>query len=713
MNERDEKKRREWVKNAAIVFLTIMLLLTFFSNTIMNYSLPEVATQYVQSGSITAKVRGTGNVEATDPYNVVVKGSRVISSVAVKQGDQVEKDQVLYYLEDSDSEELAAAEKELEDLELAYMKGLFGNNVSSEIISKVANGNTDGFAALQAKVTDMQNRLDAAEKRVKECQDALSNLSLQSTVNTNNAGVNTIDAENAVAQADFDLVNAQTSSGNAEKAFNDKIDAEKAKVTNEINELKRQIEDVQTLINNAGSVTNTTSNNSNININNNNSNGQGDNNSGTIIIDGVTVSNDKTTLLAEYREMRDDAAALRDAKLTERDEILNKIYEAAEDSDYNGSKNINELKAWIDANNDYESYRSLLEAYDRAQQDYDTADAQYNYAVQMISDAEKNLSGYDANVESLANLKNQLAAKEAELNNISAITYQPGDSVKSAQEKLNQAQKDLTDLTNANKQTSAAYQNQIANAEAALKNAQAVYDLLKEEQAEMNADINAELDLAKANKDIADKKVEIAKLRAESMGGAITAPVAGTVTSLTYKAGETTEPEETAAVIQVEGKGYTMTISVTNEQAKKVQVGDTAELQNAWYYDDAQVILSAIKPDPDKPGQNKLLEFSVSGSSIQAGQALNVSVGQRSAEYELVVPNSAVREDNNGKFILIVESKSSPLGNRYIATRVDVEVLASDDNNTAISAGLYGYEYVITTSTKPVEAGKQVRLNES
>ena len=42
-----------------------------------------------------------------------------------------------------------------------------------------------------------------------------------------------------------------------------------------------------------------------------------------------------------------------------------------------------------------------------------------------------------------------------------------------------------------------------------------------------------------------------------------------------------------------------------------------------------------------------------------------------------------------------------------------MDVIASDDNNTAISAGmLYGYEYVITTATKPVEAGKQVRLNE-
>ena len=32
MNEKETKKKREWVKNAAIVFLSIMLVLTFFSN---------------------------------------------------------------------------------------------------------------------------------------------------------------------------------------------------------------------------------------------------------------------------------------------------------------------------------------------------------------------------------------------------------------------------------------------------------------------------------------------------------------------------------------------------------------------------------------------------------------------------------------------------------------------------------------------------------
>lgn len=208
MNEKNAGKRREWVKNVAIIFLVILLILTFFSNTIMNYSLPEVATQYVQRGSITAKVRGTGNIEATDPYNVMVKESRVIASVAVKQGDQVEKDQVLYYLEETEIDELTKAEAELEDLKLSYMKGLFGSNVSPEVISKVANGNVDGFSALQAKVTDMQNRLDDAQARVKECQENLDKISLQSTLNTNNSSVSTISDELEKAQATTDLTNA-------------------------------------------------------------------------------------------------------------------------------------------------------------------------------------------------------------------------------------------------------------------------------------------------------------------------------------------------------------------------------------------------------------------------------------------------------------------------------------------------------------------------
>lgn len=679
-------KRREWIKNVAIIFLIVMLVLTFFSNTIMNYSLPEVATQYVQRGTITAKVRGTGNVEATDPYNVIVKETRTIASVAVKQGDEVEKDQVLYYLEDAESDELKKAEDELEELELAYMKGLFGSTVSPEIISKVSSGRTDSFAGYQAMVTDMQTRIDAAEARVKECQDAVNNISLQSTVDSNNAGVSTVVDELEKDDAATDLANAEAS-------FNRWKEKRVAEIQGQISNLEKDIADLQVLVDNAESISGSVSGSLN---------------------PSPSPSANISGGIDSYIEQRDVALAVVKAKVV----AINTAWTTKPDGSSTGNTGIT-IKDNPTINDLETNFKELYgkigdkSEYESMYNEYYAAVSQYNITVKNFNSASENLSSYESNTSDLNTKKARLRELQSKLAEVNAITIGSNESAADAKKRLDQATRNITEITNANKQTQAAYANKKAQAEAALANAQAVLELLKTEQTELSADINAELDLSKTNKDIADKKEEIAKLKEKSMGAAVTAPVAGTVTSLSYVAGETTKPEEAAAVIQVAGKGFTLSFSVTNEQAKKVQVGDTAELQNSWYYEDVQAILSAIKPDPESQGQKKLLVFDVTGTSIQAGQALNLSVGQRSSEYELVVPNSAIREDSNGKFILTVESKSSPLGNRYIATRVDVEVLASDDNNTAVSAGLYGYEYVITTSTKPVEAGKQVRLNES
>ncbi len=676
MEEKNTTKRREWVKNAAIIFLTIMLLLTFFSNTIMNYSLPEVATQYVQTGTITAKVRGTGKVEASDPYNVIAKESRVITSVAVKQGDIVEKDQVIYYLEESESDELTKAEQELEDLELNYMKGLFGANVSPEVITKVANGNIDSFSQLQGKVTDMQNRLEAAKKRVEECQKNVDDLTLQSTKDTNNAGVSTKNEELTKDQATTDLTEAQN-------RFEKDKAATIASLNAQITEVNSQIADLEKLLASTG----------------------------------TTGSTSGSTGSGYYAQMAAAVGNLYDK--------MEKIYvAAAADSGIKlsgvtlGAKEVSSVEGvrqtLSDTKNTFDKLQTAINAVEGKADSYTTLFADYNAALLVVQNIEQNASDINKNYgdqqTSLASKKAELANLQKKLAEVQAITASSDGGVQDAQNRLNQANRNILEITTANSQTSVAWQNRLADANAALKNAQAVYDLLKEEQTSLAADINAELDLSKTNKDIQKKKEEIEKLKEKSMGSAVKAPVAGTITTVKYVAGETTQPEDVMAVIQPEGKGFTLSISVTNEQAKKVQIGDMAELQNSWYYDDARVMLSAIKPDPDNPGTNKLLVFDVSGSTIQADQSLSISVGQRSQEYELVVPNSAIREDNDGKFILTVESKSSPLGNRYIATRVGVEVLASDDNNSAISAPLYGWEYVITTSTKPVEAGKQVRL---
>jgi len=654
------KIRKDKIKNVAIIFLSVMLVLTFFSNSILNRALPEVATAYVEYDTIVEKVRGTGVVEADDPYKVVCKDTRTIESVAVSVGDMVMKDQVLFYLEDEESDELEAAKEELEVLELAYMKALFGSNLSSDVINKVSKGNTDSFATYQANVTDMQNRLQAAEDRVKECQNALDALTLQGAVNNNGASISTIPEELEKADAANDLANA-------EEKFNAKKAKQLADIDAQITEVQNQISDLETLIDKGQSLS------------------EGDASTG-----GTAYETAKANVHNKLAELAAIGAPTKNG------------------IGISSSSTEEEAKAWYnDINWEY------LNDYPQIQLECEAKYGEYRVAVDAFNDVVATLGEYgsvDDRQSQLAQLNAELTSLQAKRDEVYNITVSSSGSVEDAKERLEQAEKNIAEINAANKQSSAAHQNQVLNAELALKNAQTVVELLKEEQATLLSDINAQLDLTKANSDIAKKKEEIAKLEANAVGATITAPVEGTIISIDKTAGESTVPEEAVATIQVAGKGMTVKFSVTNAQAAKVSVGEKAELQNAWYYNDVMITLNKIKPDPDDPGKKKLLEFTVEGS-VANGESLSLSVGERSAEYEHVVPNSAIREDNNGKFIFIIEEKSTPFGNRYKAKRVDVEVLASDEINTAVSAELQGYEYVITTSNQPVEAGDQVRLN--
>ena len=576
MNENGSKKR-EWVKTAAIIFLTVLLILTFFSNTIQNYSLPEVATQYVQSGTITAKIRGTGTIESGDPYEVKVTESRKVSSVAVKVGDTVQKGDILFYLADEDSEELKTAQTELEAAQTAYDTALLTEAVTAaDIYSANKNVST---AALRQQITSAQTALKNAKAAVKPLQTRVKEL------------------EKTIAEYDTQITYEQTQDTNAgsrvtvtKKALENAVSAQANAAAN--------LTAVQTAL--ATAQTNQAAAQQNLN------NAKAD-----------PVSSGDASYIAALQQALDEA----NRKLT-------------------------------DAANDYNSKK---EALDKANEALTNAQNDYNSAV-------SDNNGRQGS-QTIVNLQGTRAAYQVQLN---------------------------------------AVKQELTEAEAARDDAQTALT-------ELVAQVGNVAGLEDKLEAIAKAQEKVDELTAKSIGATITADIAGTVTSVNVTAGNTTSATTPVAVLQPEGKGYSLSFSVTNDQAKRLSVGDQAELVNSWRYDDVVVKLASIKPDTTDPGQKKLLTFDVSGS-VTAGQSLNISVGQKSANFDYIVPNSAVREDSNGKFILIVESKSSPLGNRYVATRVDVEVLASDDKQTAVNGGLYGYEYVITTSSAPVEAGKLVRL---
>ncbi len=699
MNENtNPSKRREWVKNAAIIFLSIMLVLTFFSNTIMNYSLPEVATEYVQRGTITEKVRGTGNITATDPYNVSIEESRIISSVAVKSGDEVKKGDVLFYLEDEESTELLDAEKELNSLILAYQLAVITESMEVGTVSNIENDNTLSLTQKQRTLQNAMAAVDAAQAEYDSAtlQVASANKELgyigNQVVDTTNERNAVSNAQKESNKASQEVANAQA---NATKATENVTIAENNVLVkeSELEAAKAEVESMQSLKNEVNNYETTLQ-------------------SKRESVD--TAQNNFNNAESNLNTAEGDLQRLKDALQQWKDENP-----SPSDPEEEGKKieAIRTQDEWVGQKRaEYEEAKSILEA---AKQDYESFENSYP----SLQDQYISMGGDEKLNQLLANA----AAKEKELaqanqdvvsakNQVSEANKEVADKQSEQSSKasaVTDAQQALTEKENSNDNSvaKANASNQLLDAQDRQAKAQTALDKAKEELTNIQKELLAEINLESQNDAIELQMEKIEKLKEKSVGATVEAPVDGMVMSLDKVAGDKTEPAETIAVIQVAGKGFTLAFSATTEQARKLSVGDIAELQNAWYYDNVKATLASIKPDPDNPAQKKLLTFNVEGD-VQAGQSLSLSVGQRSSEYELVVPNSAVREDNNGKFILIVESKSSPLGNRYIATRVDVEVLASDDTHTAISAGLYGHEYVITTATKPVEAGKQVRLTD-
>lgn len=571
MSENGSKKR-EWVKTAAIVFLSVLLVLTFFSNTIQNYSLPEVATQTVMSGTITAKIRGNGTIESGDPYEVKVTETRKVSSVAVRVGDTVQKGDVLVYLEDSESEELKAAREALETAQNDYERALLTAEVKAADI-QAANSDISASAYRQ-QINTYQQALTDAENTVKYWTDEV--------------------AKRTQTVSDFETQISVTPEN-----------------TKDVSEETKAVENAQKTLNDA--------------------------------------TNNQTAAKNALDQAENEAARI-EAQI-----------ELLEPSVSGGDSSAAERLAALE-----DELKTVRQTVLDATTNYNKATETVANATLALTKAQQALDAKKGNSSTLNSLNNQLAGHKLS---------------------LYEAQKELTA-------------------------AQAAKDEKEEALNDLISKITNAYDLDAYQEKIAQAQELVDELTAKTVNASVTADIAGTVTAINVVAGNTTSAATPVAVLQPEGKGYTLSFSVTNEQAKRLSVGDKADLVNAWRYDDVDVTLASIKPDTTDPGQKKLLTFDVSGSVV-AGQTLNISVGQKSANFDYIVPNSAIREDNNGKFILIVESKSSPLGNRYVAKRVDVEVLASDDTQSAISGGISGYEYVITTSSAPVEAGKLVRLSDN
>ena len=534
------KKNRTWVIKLAAVFFVILLLLTFFSNTIMNYSLPQVATQTIQSGTITSKVRGSGTVTTANPYNVTVSSERKIKIVNVKEGDSVEQGALLVMFEDTDSSDLTQAKKTLEQAKTDYQKYIVANELSNEVVQRVENGQYGDFSGYKTRLEQAKQSVDAYQTQVDSYTSSTKKLQAQLDALQNTT------ADTSAEQSALDVANQELQAAQAEQTT----------AENTVNSMQEQY--------------------------------------------------------SLYQESGNDVSGVAASLAVAKNTLMN-----AQNRVTNAQLAVDKAQAALTAKQDNSQN------------------------------------------------KPEISKIQTQLNSENAI-------LSAATDNLTKAQSD---------------------------------------HGKIMAEMNSEAELAALYSAISDAQSALDKLTVDG-GNKITAPVSGVVSNITITKGQTVAAAETLMTITGKDNGYTATITVTSEQAKRVKTGDTADINESWYYSDIAATVTAIRNDKENPGKSKLIDLKVTGD-VTEGTTLNFAIGDKSKTYDMIVPNGAVREDNNGKFILIIREKSSPLGNRYFAKRIDVDVTASDDVNSAVTGELEGYEYVITTSTKAIKAGDQVRLKKS
>lgn len=554
------RRKREIIKTILIIFLVALLILTFFQNTIVNKSLPEIATETCKSGSLTEKFRGSGIIEANQFYEVTIDGNKTIDVINIKSGKKVEKGDVLFVLNAEESPELEEAENILSSLELDYRKSLLTvpNSYANENL-QIKNAKADLQALISRKQTAVSQA--QAKKNAKE------------KVNTVNSSLNAASSELSEYQTYIIALD-----------------------TNSFEELSHEYSGEFIALNN------------------------------NLTKQEEILANKKNTL-DELIKMNASESEILDAESAYNEALTNQT-EALDALD--AKKNI---------------VRDIF--------------------VNKIRELETNISSYNIEISSLEN-------------QISSYTEVSPEEIEML---ITEKERELESL------------------------------IVNLDEVKKSDDINKQIEQLNLNskKEAVDKQREVVnKIKEKSGTVEIVSKYSGVVSNVFVKVGETTLPDTPLATIDISSEGYTLKISALPDKTKKIKVGTEAEIVNNWS-GDVSAVVTEIKND--NISKDKIITFNVTGN-VESGDSLSVSIPCGTSKYDTIVPKNAVYEDSNGKFVMILNFKNTPLGNRYYAERVAVEVLASDDISSAVSGLLNSGDYIIANSSKPIKPGDQVRIKD-
>ena len=402
----------------------------------------------------------------------------------------------------------------------------------------------------------------------------------------------------------------------------------------------------------------------------------------------------------------------------------------------------------------------------RAQEDYEetiakntVSDGKANEALQKAADAksqaEKELNSAK---DALAQAEKELNAAKQELQNAKdAAADQKKDTAEHVDKTGNSAAdqpKDAedSDASGKNEQdntTNSTITQQLQQFEEAVQEKQNTYDTiqakvtekqaaldsasaaLEEKQEQLESDMSAAADAKKA----AERAVEDADLSADTdhtqeinaisleqyqrqleklknlkqQNGEIIAPSSGIITKVCVETGQKTT--DTAAIVMSdEQSGLLFTTTTDSKNREYLSVGDNAMITGVGKETSDCNIVSL---ETSEDGSSIKVSIAMQGDDFSPGESAQMTVTRKSESYDYLVPVTAVWQENNKAYVLLLETENTVLGEQYIARKAEVEILDKNSSYAAVSGNSLSTDCkIITDSDRTVGNGDVVRMTE-
>lgn len=208
--------RRAKVIKAMIAFVAILAILTFFSNTIMNLTIPKVMGTYASRGNLSYSNSARGTIEVDNKTEVKGLDNRTVEEVLVTNYDVVAKgDPILTLKSIEESSDLEAKRAELLELQRTAEYEARTPDNSNDFTTYY-----DSINSAKATLADAQATLDAvhnrgnveAENQAIIDEESVKEVSLEASVNAAaetvediKKQIDEIDAQIAPLQSQIDV----------------------------------------------------------------------------------------------------------------------------------------------------------------------------------------------------------------------------------------------------------------------------------------------------------------------------------------------------------------------------------------------------------------------------------------------------------------------------------------------------------------------------